>query len=239
MKIFLILGLMPLLGCLVLSKKSPKCQRSDFSYEGDSLKVLCHYENKFRNSGKCWCKTVQRSCEPLVQATTEGRISMKDEYSNQRFTVTMQNLTQEDIGRYSCGIMHNRYCYKMCTFIVSLPPGTASPEGRLPDLSPFTESDVTWNSSEEDSSEEEGTAISTLPGDSAGTEISLTDPLLPLKHKSNTSKWLVKSIKMTQNDENDIFVDYSMFNLDPIQVFEYKHIWDCVYTCTGSRLNIP
>uniref|UniRef100_M3YRY2 Immunoglobulin domain-containing protein n=1 Tax=Mustela putorius furo TaxID=9669 RepID=M3YRY2_MUSPF len=75
---------------------------------GGSQSVQCQYEEKFRETPKYWCKI------PCVRRTlkTEGadiegrkdRVSIRDHPVNLTFTVTLENLTEDDAGTYWCGI---------------------------------------------------------------------------------------------------------------------------------------
>nr|XP_012415731.1 PREDICTED: CMRF35-like molecule 6 [Odobenus rosmarus divergens] len=73
-----------------------------------SLSVQCQYEEKFREMAKYWCKS------PCVWSTVKtkgadrkesnGRVSIRDHPANLTFTVTLENLTEDDAGTYRCGI---------------------------------------------------------------------------------------------------------------------------------------
>uniref|UniRef100_A0A8C7AW44 Ig-like domain-containing protein n=1 Tax=Neovison vison TaxID=452646 RepID=A0A8C7AW44_NEOVI len=75
---------------------------------GGSQSVQCQYEEEFRETPKYWCKS------PCVRRTlkTEGadregrkdRVSIRDHPVNLTFTVTLENLTEDDAGTYWCGI---------------------------------------------------------------------------------------------------------------------------------------
>nr|XP_019596022.1 PREDICTED: CMRF35-like molecule 8 [Rhinolophus sinicus] len=79
---------------------------------GGSLSVQCRYEEQFRKHIKYWCDD---SCSSLtskkiVETTVperevrSGRVSIRDHPANLTFTVTLDNLTEEDGGTYMCGI---------------------------------------------------------------------------------------------------------------------------------------
>ncbi|XP_044103433.1 protein CD300H-like [Neovison vison] len=75
---------------------------------GGSVSVQCQYEEKFRGTPKYWCK---RPCvwnmvktEGADREVRSGHVSIRDHPANLIFTVTMENLTEDDAGTYRCGI---------------------------------------------------------------------------------------------------------------------------------------
>ncbi|XP_077472217.1 polymeric immunoglobulin receptor [Stigmatopora argus] len=80
--------------------------------EGNSLLVPCHYEPQYASSVKYWCKgkmrefctSLARTDNPVSDSQTEDRVSIFDDPIQQVFTVTMQNLKEEDSGWYMCGV---------------------------------------------------------------------------------------------------------------------------------------
>ncbi|XP_030150597.1 CMRF35-like molecule 8 isoform X2 [Lynx canadensis] len=75
---------------------------------GGSLIVQCSYEEQLRTHFKYWCK------RPCLWKTVEtkrsskevrnGRVSIRDHPANLTFTVTLENLIEDDAGTYRCGI---------------------------------------------------------------------------------------------------------------------------------------
>nr|XP_033792421.1 CMRF35-like molecule 8 isoform X2 [Geotrypetes seraphini] len=173
MKFFCIFSLILLpAGCWGLAEEPQHCPGSRL---GDSVTVECHYEKRYKNSRKCWCKTLQGSCDVVLETTKQNkevtvrrRFTWGSHYKN-KFTVIMTKLTKEDTGTYSCGMMQNDECRNMCFFPVSAPP----------------ESEDTGNSSEENSSEKKRstTSTSTPPGTSTGmNHISPTGEPMKILH---------------------------------------------------------
>ncbi|XP_008511439.2 protein CD300H [Equus przewalskii] len=78
---------------------------------GESLSVQCRYEEEYKTFKKYWCR---QPCLPLwhemVETTVSevevrsGRASIVDHTGDLTFTVTLENLTAEDSGKYRCGI---------------------------------------------------------------------------------------------------------------------------------------
>uniref|UniRef100_A0A4X2L488 Ig-like domain-containing protein n=1 Tax=Vombatus ursinus TaxID=29139 RepID=A0A4X2L488_VOMUR len=79
-------------------------------YEENSLATItCHYASGWEDYVKWWCRgAVWSSCEILVKTTkrvsTNGRVSIQDDTTARRFTVTIRNIRKEDEGAYWCGI---------------------------------------------------------------------------------------------------------------------------------------
>ncbi|XP_074175957.1 CMRF35-like molecule 6 isoform X2 [Rhinolophus sinicus] len=79
---------------------------------GGSLSVQCRYEEEFTKHIKFWCKDSCSSLIPknIVETTKSerevksGPVSIRDDPANLTFTVTLDNLTEEDGGTYMCGI---------------------------------------------------------------------------------------------------------------------------------------
>uniref|UniRef100_A0A8C4PSR0 Ig-like domain-containing protein n=1 Tax=Equus asinus TaxID=9793 RepID=A0A8C4PSR0_EQUAS len=79
---------------------------------GGSLSVQCRYEQQFRKHNKYWCQNSHLPpWKTKIVETTEsekevrsGRVSIRDHPKNLTFTVTLENLTEADIGTYWCGI---------------------------------------------------------------------------------------------------------------------------------------
>uniref|UniRef100_M3YRZ2 Ig-like domain-containing protein n=1 Tax=Mustela putorius furo TaxID=9669 RepID=M3YRZ2_MUSPF len=81
---------------------------SVMSTVGGSVSVQCQYEEEFRENDKYWCKS------PCVwslvktkgadREVRKGRVSIRDHPANLTFTVTLENLTEDDAGTYKCGI---------------------------------------------------------------------------------------------------------------------------------------
>ncbi|XP_040100419.1 CMRF35-like molecule 7 [Oryx dammah] len=93
-------------GCLSL--RGPA---SVWGREWESVSVQCHYNSGWETHRKWWCRGAQwTSCQILVQ--TQGsereesgaRVSIKDDQRNHSFTVTMQELRQDDADTYWCRI---------------------------------------------------------------------------------------------------------------------------------------
>uniref|UniRef100_A0A452REB3 Ig-like domain-containing protein n=1 Tax=Ursus americanus TaxID=9643 RepID=A0A452REB3_URSAM len=75
---------------------------------GGSLSVQCRYKEKFRETAKYWCKTpCLRDIVVTKEADREvrtGRVSIRDHRADLTFTVTLENLTEDDAGTYRCGM---------------------------------------------------------------------------------------------------------------------------------------
>ncbi|MFT7809349.1 polymeric immunoglobulin receptor-like isoform X1 [Arapaima gigas] len=76
--------------------------------KGASVTVPCHYDRKYKDHAKYWCRGYQwATC--VVMARTKstwsrGKVSIRDEPSQQIFTVTMSNLTERDTNKYWCAV---------------------------------------------------------------------------------------------------------------------------------------
>ncbi|XP_059003433.1 protein CD300H-like isoform X1 [Mustela lutreola] len=78
---------------------------------GGSLSVQCQYEEKYKTFTKYWCR---QPCLLLWNPTVatgrseekmrSGRVSIVDHAEDLTFTVTLENLTADDAGKYRCGI---------------------------------------------------------------------------------------------------------------------------------------
>uniref|UniRef100_A0ABB0MVA5 CD300c molecule n=1 Tax=Homo sapiens TaxID=9606 RepID=A0ABB0MVA5_HUMAN len=77
---------------------------------GGSLSVQCRYEKEHRTLNKFWCRPPQiLRCDKIVETKgsagkRNGRVSIRDSPANLSFTVTLENLTEEDAGTYWCGV---------------------------------------------------------------------------------------------------------------------------------------
>uniref|UniRef100_A0A8C7AWE1 Immunoglobulin domain-containing protein n=1 Tax=Neovison vison TaxID=452646 RepID=A0A8C7AWE1_NEOVI len=76
-----------------------------------SLTVQCRYEPGWETYHKWWCQGAKWSdCHILVQTdgsereVKSGRVSIVDHAEDLTFTVTLENLTADDAGKYRCGI---------------------------------------------------------------------------------------------------------------------------------------
>ncbi|XP_023067300.2 CMRF35-like molecule 2 [Piliocolobus tephrosceles] len=78
---------------------------------GGSLRVWCQYESTYKGYNKYWCRgQYDTSCESIVETKGEenvernGCVSIRDYPEALAFTVTMQNLNEDDAGSYWCKI---------------------------------------------------------------------------------------------------------------------------------------
>ena len=92
-------------GCLSLSGP-----RRVTGIVGRSLSVECQYQEEFINNTKYWCKPPCVLSWRMVETTESerevrrGRVSIRDHPASLTFTVTLENLREEDAGTYWCGI---------------------------------------------------------------------------------------------------------------------------------------
>ncbi|XP_051781612.1 polymeric immunoglobulin receptor-like isoform X2 [Erpetoichthys calabaricus] len=74
---------------------------------GTSVTVECPYDKRYGQAEKFWCKTFGSTCYPLVstdKSQKHTRMSIKDDRSGRKITVTMRSLMKNDAGWYHCGI---------------------------------------------------------------------------------------------------------------------------------------
>ncbi|XP_067461125.1 polymeric immunoglobulin receptor isoform X1 [Thunnus thynnus] len=80
--------------------------------EGKSLTVPCHYEPQYASYVKYWCRgrmrefctSLARTDDPGSADPAEAKVSIFDDPVQLVFTVTMQDLKEEDSGWYMCGV---------------------------------------------------------------------------------------------------------------------------------------
>lgn len=70
--------------------------------------IRCQYSEVHTGSVKYWCKeSGVDQCSGMVDTKdndTEDRTQIRDDPSNREFLITIRNLTQQDMGRYHCGV---------------------------------------------------------------------------------------------------------------------------------------
>lgn len=80
--------------------------------EGQSLKVPCHYEPQYASYVKYWCqgrtrefcRSLARTDDHHVANPAQDKVSVSDNPVQLVFTVTMNNVTEDDSGWYMCGV---------------------------------------------------------------------------------------------------------------------------------------
>uniref|UniRef100_F6RKE4 CD300 molecule like family member g n=1 Tax=Callithrix jacchus TaxID=9483 RepID=F6RKE4_CALJA len=101
-------------GCLVLpGYEALKGPKEISGFEGDTVSLKCTYGEELRDHRKYWCREVGlfiSRCAGTIysgeegQEITEGRVSIRDSRQELSFTVTLQDLTLKDAGKYWCGV---------------------------------------------------------------------------------------------------------------------------------------
>ncbi|XP_050620398.1 CMRF35-like molecule 6 [Macaca thibetana thibetana] len=116
---------------------------------GGSLSVQCWYEEEHKTLNKYWCRPpLVLQCDKIVETKgpageMNGRVSIRDSPENLSFTVTLENLTEEDTGTYWCGVdtpwhkeLRDPYVQvEVSVFPASSPQssmGTSGPPPKLP-----------------------------------------------------------------------------------------------------------
>ncbi|XP_040845647.1 CMRF35-like molecule 1 isoform X2 [Ochotona curzoniae] len=76
-----------------------------------NLSVRCHYDKGWETYHKYWCRGAAWShCEILIiapgseQRIRQGRVTIRDNHRSRTFTVTMEQLREDDADIYWCGI---------------------------------------------------------------------------------------------------------------------------------------
>ncbi|XP_040851774.1 polymeric immunoglobulin receptor-like [Ochotona curzoniae] len=79
--------------------------------ERGNLSVQCHYGRGWETYKKYWCRgAVWSHCKILIittgseQEVRQGRVSIRDHHRSRTFTVTMEQLREDDAGTYWCGM---------------------------------------------------------------------------------------------------------------------------------------
>uniref|UniRef100_F7G153 Ig-like domain-containing protein n=1 Tax=Ornithorhynchus anatinus TaxID=9258 RepID=F7G153_ORNAN len=88
---------------------SPRGPEEVASIQGESLTVMCQYNQGWERNQKWWCRGADwESCKVIVKTSRSerdnGRVSIRDRPGNRTFTVTMENVTVGDTDTYWCGI---------------------------------------------------------------------------------------------------------------------------------------
>ncbi|CAI9163871.1 unnamed protein product [Rangifer tarandus platyrhynchus] len=135
-------------GCLSLSGPSRVT-----GIVGGSLSVACRYREDFQQNNKFWCKapclwnTVEAGGS--AREVRKGRVSIRDDPANLTFTVTLENLREEDAGTYGCGIympLSLDPTFQVEVSVVPAPATATSPErSTVSPGSPTTLPGHTWS----------------------------------------------------------------------------------------------
>uniref|UniRef100_A0A8V5HDI2 Uncharacterized protein n=1 Tax=Melopsittacus undulatus TaxID=13146 RepID=A0A8V5HDI2_MELUD len=94
--------------------------------QGSSLVLSCSYEAGYELYSKFWCRRgFLGFCTSCVVQTngseetvTQDRMSIKDNHASQSFTVTLDRVTLEDAGWYSCGVKRKVFSLKHSTKVM-------------------------------------------------------------------------------------------------------------------------
>jgi len=79
-------------------------------YSGGGVNITCEYDKGYTENKKYFCKREWPSCKDQIMTDNKdtwvhnGRFSLYDNTSSAVFTVTIRNLTEEDSGKYYCGV---------------------------------------------------------------------------------------------------------------------------------------
>ncbi|XP_055431038.1 CMRF35-like molecule 6 [Bubalus kerabau] len=118
---------------------------------GGSLRVECRYREEFINNTKYWCKHPCVLLRKTVETTESerevrrGRLSIRDHPANLTFTVTLENLREEDAGPYRCGINVPLTLDRMFEVEVSVTPATGPERSTGSPGSPTSLPVPTWS----------------------------------------------------------------------------------------------
>uniref|UniRef100_A0A3B4EPC3 Ig-like domain-containing protein n=1 Tax=Pygocentrus nattereri TaxID=42514 RepID=A0A3B4EPC3_PYGNA len=70
---------------------------------GESLTILCLYDEKYKSNRKYWCRGyLFSSCKIVASTNTSGRTSVTDHPTQNMFTVELKSLQDSDSGHYWC-----------------------------------------------------------------------------------------------------------------------------------------
>uniref|UniRef100_A0A3B5Q7F5 Immunoglobulin V-set domain-containing protein n=1 Tax=Xiphophorus maculatus TaxID=8083 RepID=A0A3B5Q7F5_XIPMA len=77
-----------------------------FGYEGRDINVSCHYDERFKDSEKYFCKNDCGSSDVLIttKQKNKGKYSITDDIKNRIVTVTISDLQSHDAEKYWCGV---------------------------------------------------------------------------------------------------------------------------------------
>lgn len=78
---------------------------------GSSLSLQCWYERAYEGYNKYWCRgPYDTDCHKIVETKggeeeeRNGRVSIRDSADDLTITVTIENLSEDDVGSYWCKI---------------------------------------------------------------------------------------------------------------------------------------
>jgi len=79
-------------------------------YSGGGVTITCKYDEGYTENTKCFCKGEWSYCTDQIRTDIKdkwfdaGRFSLYDDTRSAVFTVTIRDLTEEDSGKYYCGV---------------------------------------------------------------------------------------------------------------------------------------
>ncbi|XP_061477790.1 CMRF35-like molecule 5 [Rhineura floridana] len=109
MQVLSLVGLLLLLPGYFSDLNGPKIV---YAVRGRSVPIQCRYNERYNGNPKYWCREMNsRTCNKIAQTlgseepVRKERTSIRDNHSLHQFTVTIDELTDGDIGIYKCGVI--------------------------------------------------------------------------------------------------------------------------------------
>ncbi|XP_027732435.1 trem-like transcript 1 protein isoform X2 [Vombatus ursinus] len=122
----LLLFLLGMTGCIV--KGAPEILQT---IAGDSISLLCHYDEEDARARKVWCRFLSTECQPLVTSVVDRRTPGSErvhltDLGEGVLEVVMDEVQLEDAGEYGCMVETTTGLRTLAMFILKVSP----PESR-------------------------------------------------------------------------------------------------------------